>query len=441
MPHSSTSDFAPPAAPPAAFAPELPAPWRRFRGLAPFLRMSIAGEDLRPLAQALLAQVDRSPDDATLWLNLSLVMQCLEQHDLGLAMQAQALQLQRVYRIAATCAPPTRRLLMLMVPGDLAANTPLDCLLEESDIELIFYYLGSAEQPFVAPIPAHDAVLVALGDSDANAPLLAALEQALAHWGRPVLNAPALIPATRRDRLSALLQGAPGVSMPAIVQVQRSKLAEVAAQRAQAATLFADCAFPLIVRPVGSQAGRDLARVTQPRELAEYLARVPEPAFFVAPFIDYRSADGLYRKFRIAMVDGRPYVSHMAASAHWMVHYVNAGMYEDAAKRAEEARFMDDFDAFCARHQAAFAAIQERLALDYYCMDAAQAADGRLLIFEIDHIMVVHAMDSEALFPFKQRHMARLRTAVRDLLLRRTGAQPGAALSAPPDSSVPPSQP
>jgi hypothetical protein len=197
----------------------------------------------------------------------------------------------------------------------------------------------------------------------------------------------------------------------------------------------------LIVRPVGSQAGRYLARITQPQELADYLARVPEPAFFVAPFIDYRSADGLYRKFRIAMVAGRPYVSHMAASTHWMVHYVNAGMYEDAAKRAEEARFMDDFDAFCARHQAAFAAIQERLPLDYYCMDAAQTADGRLLIFEIDHIMVVHAMDSAALFPFKQRHMARLRAAVRDLLLRRTGALPGAALSAPPDSSAPSSQP
>lgn len=403
--------------------------------------MSIAGEDLRPLAQALLAQVDRSSDDATLWLNLSLVMQCLEQAELGLAMQAQALELQRVYRIAATCTPPMLRLLMPMVPGDLAANTPLDCLLEGSDIELIFYYLGSADQPFAAPIPEHDAVLVALGDSDENAPLLTALEQALAHWGRPVLNAPALIPRTRRDRLSALLQGAPGVSMPPIVQVQRSTLAEVAAQRAPAATLFAGFAFPLIVRPVGSQAGRDLARITQPQELTDYLASVPEPAFFVAPFIDYRSADGLYRKFRIAMVDGRPYVSHMAVSAHWMVHYVNAGMYEDAAKRAEEARFMDDFDAFCARHQAAFAAIQERLPLDYYCMDAAQTADGRLLIFEIDHIMVVHAMDSAALFPFKQRHMARLRAAVRDLLLRRTGALPGAALSAPPDSSAPSSQP
>ncbi len=401
--------------------------------------MSIAGEDLRPLAQALLAQVERTPGDATLWLNLSLVMQCLEQHELGLAMQAQALELQRVYRIAATCAPPTRRLLMLMVPGDLAANTPLECLLEESDIELICYYLGSAAQPFAAPIPEHDAVLVALGDSDENAPLLAALAQLLAHWGRPVLNVPALIPATRRDRLSALLQGAPGVSMPPIVQVQRSKLAEVAAQRAQAATLFADCAFPLIVRPVGSQAGRDLARITQPQELAEYLARVPEPAFFVAPFIDYRSADdGLYRKFRIAMVDGRPYVSHMAVSAHWMVHYVNAGMYEDAAKRAEEARFMDGFDAFCARHQAAFAAIQQRLPLDYYCMDAAQTADGRLLIFEIDHIMVVHAMDSAALFPFKQRHMAKLRAAVRDLLLRRTGVPPGAPLSAASASDASP---
>ena len=53
----------------------------------------------------------------------------------------------------------------------------------------------------------------------------------------------------------------------------------------------------------------------------------------------------------------------MGVSQHWMIHYLNAGMYEDAAKRAEEAHFMDAFDAFAERHAAAFEAIHARIGL------------------------------------------------------------------------------
>jgi len=41
-------------------------------------------------------------------------------------------------------------------------------------------------------------------------------------------------------------------------------------------------------------------------------------------------------------------------------------------------------------------------------------------VFEIDHSMVVHAMDTEDLFPYKQVHMQKVQTAFRDFLLRRT---------------------
>ena len=387
-----------------------------FLGLAPFLRQSIAGIDLMPAAQAMLASAEKQPDDANLWMNLATAMFCLGHRDLGLSIQAQALEIERIYRRPAAIQPAKFRLLMLMMPGDLAENTPLDCLLESSDIDLICYYL-SPESPFALPIPEHDAVMVALGDSDANQPMLTFLAQALADWPKPVINPAQHIPATERGTLSQIMQRAPGVVMPTTYRVKRRQLAAVADGRLTLAELAAGLTFPVILRPVGSQAGRDLKRIDDPATLAAYLAKVDAPDFFLARFIDYRSSDGLFRKFRIALIGGRPFACHMAVSGHWMVHYVNAGMYEDAAKRAEEAEFMANFEHFAERHRAALEAIHQRLQLDYFCIDCAETGDGQLLIFEADHVMVVHAMDQEALFPYKQQHMLKAERAFRDFLL------------------------
>ena len=50
------------------------------------------------------------------------------------------------------------------------------------------------------------------------------------------------------------------------------------------------------------------------------------------------------------------------------------------------------------------------------CIDCAETHDGELLIFEIDHAMVVHAMDPEDLFPYKQAHMLKVKNAFTDFL-------------------------
>src|ERR1035437_1369706 len=151
-----------------------------FLGLAPFLRMSISGADLQPVAQEMLAQTAVDLDNANLWMNLSTVTMCLGQRDAGLKLQAQALELSRVYHLAAAQQPATLRLLMLMAPGDLAANTPLDCLLENSDIDLDLYYL-SPDAQLPPTLPEHDVLIVGLSELDEHRHMLQSLEQALAH--------------------------------------------------------------------------------------------------------------------------------------------------------------------------------------------------------------------------------------------------------------------
>jgi hypothetical protein len=84
-------------------------------------------------------------------------------------------------------------------------------------------------------------------------------------------------------------------------------------------------------------------------------------------------------------------------------------MDQSEAKRAEEAAMMATFDdGFARRHAAAFGDLCAAYPLDYFGIDCAETADGRLLVFEADVAMIVHAMDPEDLFPYKQPAMRKL---------------------------------
>jgi hypothetical protein len=112
----------------------------------------------------------------------------------------------------------------------------------------------------------------------------------------------------------------------------------------------------------------------------------------------------------------------MAASDHWMVHYLNAGMAESAAKRAAEAAAMADFDSvFAIRHRRALAGLYAIIGLDYFSIDCGEAPDGTLLVFEADVAAIIHSMDDPAIYPYKRPTMQRCYDAFAAMLARRAG--------------------
>lgn len=389
-----------------------------FFGLAPLLRMSIAGIDFFALTEEMLSEAERYPDDAQLWMNLSTALLCQKQEQIGLAVQNQALTSQRVFPLRAAQQPAKLRLLMFMTPGNLSANMPLDCLLEDSDIDLIYYYVTPG-YPLSWPVPEHDAAIVAISAADETRDLLQQLEPLLQNWPTPVINAPRSVAATERNAASLLLQNAPGLVICPALHISRSVLQHIASGALELRAAVTGEDFPIILRPEGSHGGRGLDKITAAQELDGYLSTQDGNDFFLSRFIDYSDKDGLFRKYRIVLIEGAPYPCHMAISSHWMVHYVNAGMYEDQEKRAQEAAFLANFADFAARHRAALAAIYQRTGLDYIGIDCAQTQDGQLLVFEIATAMVVHAMDEETLFPHKKIHMQKVKNALQNLLLKR----------------------
>ena len=383
-------------------------------GLARLARLAFAGRDLGPWRVRLLNRLSRNENDANALLDLSTVIQLMGQRDLGLSLQGLALDIQPLYHLRAAARGAGIRLLAILSPGDLAENNILEFLIEASDISLDMLYV-SPDMPFPAALPDHDLVMVAVCESDRNRPLLQHLETLLKTWPRPVVCAPHRIARLSRDGACGLLPSVPGMVVPLTTRMDRRALKGIGR---------CDCTFPIIVRPVDSQKGHGLAKVDTPGAIIDYLATRPEDAFYVARYAEYRGPDGQFRKYRIVLIDTRPYVCHMAISDSWVVHYMSAGMVESASKRAEEARFFAAFDDdFARRHHDALLSIAQRTELEYVGIDCGETPDGELLVFEVDSGMTVHAMDPVDLFPYKRPQMRKVFRAFRQMLIDASSAR------------------
>jgi hypothetical protein len=352
----------------------------------------------------LIVSVHTSPDLAHTCMQMFYVLLALDQRDFALEMQAKALAQRALYRLVGP-DKPVLRLLALMAPGDMLDNTGFEFVINNSDIRLDLLYL-LPDQALPQTLPEHDLAIVAIGEADKNARLLVYLETLMPIWPRPVLNPPRLIRRCARETVYELLHDIPGLLVPATRRLNREQVGRAA--------------LPFTIRPVDTQGGNGLVKVDSAAELETFFDQYPETDYHVADYVDYRSDDGRYRKSRIALIDGRPYLCHLAISEHWMVHYRSAGMETDADKRTEEAHAMANFDAdFALRHQPALQAIAGRLGLDYVVLDCSETRDGRLLLFEADSRGWIHATDPVELFPYKSAVMQKAFDAFRTMLLQR----------------------
>lgn len=345
------------------------------------------------------------PLDARFFMNQFQIFSTLGNRSFALAMQEKALELSTLYRISAD-RNPAIRLLALMVPGDSSDNTPLEYLIEHSDIQLDLMYVLPAK-PLPEVIPEHDVAIIAAGTSTKNDALLEMMDRLTGNWPRPILNPARNIMRCSRGVLHQLLDAIPGLVIPPTSRIGRQELEKGLP------------VYPATIRPLDSQAGHGLSRIDNRQELSAYLEAAQAEAFHVSRFIDYRSEDGLFRKLRIVLIDSEPYLCHLAISNDWIVHYGSSNMMESADKRSEEAGFMQRFEShFLPRHRNALSEIAKRLELDYVVIDCAETSDGKLLIFEADNRGWVHATDPVDLFPYKKAPMQRVFAAFRSMLLK-----------------------
>jgi len=297
--------------------------------------------------------------------------------------------------------PPGAPRVLVLATATLG-NTPDRHLLSQGRFTRCFWFVEYATGAQMRALPPFDVVFNGIGDADETGPTAANVARFLEASAAPLLNPPSAIERTRRQLAPALLGDIDGLVVPACARLSAATLAKLglveAARRAGVEP-------PFIVRPVGSHGGTGARLVTAEADAP----RAGSRDCYVTAFRDARSADGLFRKYRMIFVGGEPYPYHLAIGPNWLVHYETSGTAAHAERRAEELRFLEDPEATLG--PIATGAVREvgrQLALDFAGIDLAVLPDGRTLFFEANATMLAHPEDPAGPLAHKNPHVARI---------------------------------
>jgi hypothetical protein len=257
-----------------------------------------------------------------------------------------------------------------------AGNVELAPLIDAERFELVPLLCGDipSESAEVARL---DVALNAICDPDTNGASLRAAARTIAKLRIGVVNDPARVAASCRDVVSRALADLPGAVVPATVKVAPSYISEVEhLLDAGAITL------PFLFREAGSHGGHSLVRIdhrSQLRNLERFA--FDGRRFYATEFVEFRSDDGLYRKYRALVVGGAVHRKHLIVCDDWNIHSRSRVFMADRPDlRDEEAAWVEDGIV----DLPAFSAMHAQLGLDFFGVDYGVLPDGRMVLFEVN---------------------------------------------------------
>ncbi len=294
-----------------------------------------------------------------------------------------------------------------------AGNSDVYMLLQEGfpfeQINLSKQFMRQRARP---DLSRYERVLNLVTDPDQHRQTLETLRKLLRDYRGTVINHPEAVMRSTRDQVAKRLAGIEGLHVPVAVRLRnpRPGAAAVAAERA-------GLAFPAILRRAGTHGGNIVGRV---ETLDELRAGLTEPGDYVlTEFVDFRSADGLFRKYRLWSFSGRVVLRHMLTSDHWNVH-----VSERVRFMLNRPRLIDEEIRLLARHEGdfpeaihvMFRAVQDRMGLDFFGMDFGIDRDGQAVLFEANATMSFFPLVAHPRFAYLEKILAPARQAFHSML-------------------------
>ena len=313
---------------------------------------------------------------------------------------------------------PRFRVLMLFAPG--AGNTPFMEMLRvvSYDVHMLSVVTG-VDYDAESLRASTDVVFNLLGDVDNAGHLLESAAQLIAKIGKPVINHPDGIALTGRQSISERLAPVGDCIAPPTRRYSTDDM-RLALSGADPSLLASPGAYPLLVRRAGTHGGQDFEKVEDHAALSAFVEQTVALHYYVSKYIDYRSGDGYFRKYRFMFVDGDILPYHLAIDDKWKIHHATTDMANQTWMQDEERTFLDaPHSVFGERQYAVLRAVRDAIELDYWGIDCALDRAGNVVVFEANATMLVHSRND--LFPYKRPAVAQIKRAFDAMLERRTG--------------------
>lgn len=236
----------------------------------------------------------------------------------------------------------------------------------------------------------YDCLINLVTDPDQNSEVLGNIAKLLRPYRGTVINRPEAVLRSTREQVARRLAGIPGLHVPRSIRLNTTK-PNIIRNNVEAARLR----FPVIARLAGTHTGNILGRFHSLEEMLPALQKGAQ--HIVTEFFEFRSSDGLYRKYRIFFFGPRVVFRHMLVSDAWNVHAADRRRFMQSRPelREEEANlFASTLRGFPEESARTLEAIRQRVALDFFGMDFGVIQGGRLVLFEANATM--------NFFPFRE---------------------------------------
>lgn len=332
----------------------------------------------------------------------------------------QALLLQPLVTRKAAKANAVFTVLLVLVPH--AHNTPYEYLIDQADYDShVLLLLPGVEYDVAFLASRCDVVVNLVSDVDQDKAMLPMATSLIDRLAKPVINHPTKISSTDRESISTLLSSIPSCRVPKVERHCGAALISPGFLESSAAP-----PMPFLARLVGRHGGDEFEMIEAATDLEKLISCRPAEDYYLIEYLDYRSADGFFRKYRFFFVGNEMLPYHLAIGAQWKVHHFRTDMANHPWMQREEEAFLGAPEAvFGPRHFAALRAIRAAVGLEFFGIDCSLDRDGNIVVFEANASMLVHGNNSD--FPYKTPYVRRIKAAFEAMLAK-------AALVLPCDS-------
>ena len=249
-------------------------------------------------------------------------------------------------------------------------------------------------------------------EAEGNEKVLELLGKQLRNSSARVVNSPGAVLQSTRDRIARRLQGVPGLHVPITVRLPAHRMKT-------SRQLLGKAGFnsPIILRRAGTHGGEIVGRYNTVEDTVASLKGGAD--HLATEFVDFRGADGLYRKYRVFFFGEERVLRHQIVSDDWNVHARDRTRFMAtrpdlvAEERALFERLSDPFSADVAR---TLGEVRKRMPLDFFGMDFGITADGQVVLFEANAAMAFFPFSDDPQFEYLERCFDPARHAFRKLL-------------------------
>ena len=221
-----------------------------------------------------------------------------------------------------------------------------------------------------------DLIVNQIAEFDTFKNALAKIDAIIKKYHIPCINKPQHIANTRRDTIYNKLRNIDNLSIAKSIKIKPLKPLDIIRK------IKENLNYPVIIREIDTHGSDSTYLIKSDEDVKNlYCIALDAREYYLTQYHEYKDDKGLYKKYRLAVVNGEVFIRHCIISENWMIHHKSSNTkYID-----EEIKILKKFDSKVkAKIKPIIKKIYKEIGLEYFGIDCSIDKYLNIFVFEIN---------------------------------------------------------